>query len=212
MNDERYLELVTAELYRHLPRAPQGIEPRCIAVLRTIATFYRLGHVSDVPADIPLVVESWKDLASEVEDERRRMAMEDAEYPTEPHATHGIILIPWARGEHGHGLQVAMRPGSTWSTYDCATLTRLVVAGHRWCCRVQVGTDNDPFNEGLYEREEMPWPRYGISLMITPRTRGARDQFERHPTIYRALGMPEPLTRTQRLLAAARPPRKDRYR
>lgn len=49
----------------------------------------------------------------------------------------GFRAIPGPRGDTGAGVEVRFPQGSL-STYDDAGLTRLVVAAHRYACRVSV--------------------------------------------------------------------------
>ena len=70
---------------------------------------------------------------------------------------------PW-----GTGIKVSVPDG--WSTFDFDQLTRLVVACHQWCVRVEV-VASSPRRLGL-----CLWKRKREGLM-----------YQRHPTIYDAV-------------------------
>jgi hypothetical protein len=171
--ETEYLAQVAADAQRRLRGIPSDVDPRCYAVLRAVAPFYRLGHVDSDPAPIPLVVAHWEDQETVAEEHRRAAAMRDAEYPTVQRDDGGVVKC-------GDGIMVVFRNGFTASTFDDATLTRLVLAAHRWCCRVDLGYVSDPFHES-WDGES---PRtVGVRLIITPREPGACDTFARHPSL-----------------------------
>lgn len=67
----------------------------------------------------------------------------------------------------GKGVSVHVPPGhGTFATYDFAELTRLVIAAHRHCCRVEIG------HRGHH-----------LIVRVHPRKPAGTHQFERHPSL-----------------------------
>ena len=156
------LATLAAEFRRQFPGAAK-FDPRCLAVLRALAPFYRLPIVNTHPAPmIPLAPEHW-------EEARVEEAYRTGEYPTLPRDDGGVA----AWGGSG-GLSVVLR--TEVSTFDSDELTRLVLAAHRWHCRVAVGEAYED------ESEAATWePRLvGVRLGVTPRKVDG-DLITRHP-------------------------------
>lgn len=67
----------------------------------------------------------------------------------------------------GHGIEVDLKPGfDDFATFDGGGMTTLVLAAHRFCCRVELTTAG----------------RHMV-IRIHPRTPGADRMFERHPSL-----------------------------
>ena len=135
-----------ADWYRRkFPEGPDHDE-RCLRVLRVLAPFYRLPIVDDeiIPEpDIGAEPPPW-------------LYEDEGGVKREPRLDGGIERC-------GDGLAVTLRGGYTLDTFDGDELTQLVIAAHRWHCRVSIGTAVAYDPDVGYDRP------VGVKLMIHPR-------------------------------------------
>lgn len=144
----------------------------CLKVLTALAPMYRLPIVDTRLCDD----QTWD--PDETASGRREPITDPCDYKYEPLPGGGITTVP-GRGAR-RGLRVVLRPGYAMSTFDMDELTRLVIAAHRWLCRVEVST-------AMREDDAGDTVPCGVELTITPRIPETADAhlFDYHPPLAR---------------------------